>query len=898
MRFCRAARSLASAGLLAALLAAPRPLGAQPAAPAAPKTAAPKPSAAADSAKGAAGSAAPKGAGGAKGDKGAEKSPAKGAEKAPEKTADKGAEKDKAADKSPGVDKAPEKSADKAPEKSADKASPAHDKPSEASKTAAEKTAAEKTAAEKTAAEKSAAEKTAAEKSAASKPSKKAEKPAAKPSAKQKKAEKPGKRPQPRKAGSEAGEPDEAARRVIAGSTGTQGTRTESPELRAMQELDLALFPSHAPNAGAPWEADGSVLLGGDLTQKKGQRPRVLTSGVPPQGLDAEAPAPLPARDLSWLRRLTMPDIPVRWDERVIRYLEYYRDNPRGRSMVANWVKRSGRYGAFIRRVLRENGMPEDIMWLALVESGFDPTIYSPVGAAGLWQFMPHGARVYGLTVDRWIDERLDPERSTLAAARYLADLHKRFGGWELAFAAYNMGYGGLLASIRKYNTNDFWELSRLEAGMPLETALYVPKIVAMAIVARNKEVFGVANVELDPAVSFDKVTVGSGIALRTVAAAAGAGVDELRALNPQLLAGRTPPGSPELRPAGAEAKWVLRVPPGSAAVAAKGIPKLLEGEARLERYLVRWGESLDAIATFRGTTRGTLQSLNDLRPGEVIRPGTVIFVPAASGVGAAAAANLIAQSPAARPVVVTPAQSFVYPNRRRVFYRVIAGDTLRDLGAVLGVTADEMSRWNMLDPGASLHEGMTLQAYIPKAHNLARAFVLDEKDARVIAVGSPEFFDHFEGLKGRRRVEVAAREGDTFQGIAKRYGLTMGMLERINHRSRSTKLLPGDRLVVYVPNAPAPAGAPAPQPNDRNDVKPSEKPETAVASADTAGDDAPEVKRAVLRMTPDEAEGDGDEGSGEGAAKAPPEGDGEGAGSKESGSPGRAKATLSSARP
>ena len=104
---------------------------------------------------------------------------------------------------------------------------------------------------------------------------------------------------------------------------------------------------------------------------------------------------------------------------------------------------------------------------------------------------MPEGARIYGLTVDRWIDERLDPERSTLAAARYLADLHTRFGSWELAFAAYNMGYGGLLSSIRKYNTNDFWELSRLESGMPLETALYVPKIVAMAIVARNRAVFG-----------------------------------------------------------------------------------------------------------------------------------------------------------------------------------------------------------------------------------------------------------------------------------------------------------------------------------------------------------------------------------------------------------------------
>ncbi|MFS8067369.1 MAG: lytic transglycosylase domain-containing protein, partial [Byssovorax sp.] len=317
----------------------------------------------------------------------------------------------------------------------------------------------------------------------------------------------------PRKPGAEAGQPDEATRRIIAGTSG-RGIH-ESLELKAMRELDLALFPSSAPGAGAPWRAEGSPLV------DRGE-PRILASGLPPQAA-AHAQALPPAEavhDLAWLRQLAMPDIPVRWDGRVVRYLEYYKNNPRGRSMVQSWLRRSGRYGGAIRRVLREQNMPEDIVWLALVESGFDASISSPVGAAGLWQFMPHGARVYGLTVDRWIDERLDPERSTLAAARYLADLRQRFGGWELAFAAYNMGYGGLLASIRKYNTNDFWELSRLEAGMPLETALYVPKIVAMAIVARNKAVFGCDDLELDPAVDFDKVAVGSGVSLRALALA------------------------------------------------------------------------------------------------------------------------------------------------------------------------------------------------------------------------------------------------------------------------------------------------------------------------------------------------------------------------------------------
>src|SRR6185503_12883427 len=317
----------------------------------------------------------------------------------------------------------------------------------------------------------------------------------------------------------EAGEPDEATRRIIAGTSGR--VVHESAELRAMRELDLALFPSTAPSAGPPWIAEGTPLL------DRGE-PRLQASGMPPEAKAEPARPAESTGDLAWLQKLAMPDIPVRWDARVVRYLEYYKNNPRGRTMVQSWIRKSGRYGGSIRRVLREQGLPEDIVWLALVESGFDPTIQSPAGAAGLWQFMPEGARIYGLAVDRWIDERLDPERATVAAARYLADLRQRFGGWELAFAAYNMGYGGLLASIRKYNTNDFWELSRLEAGMPLETALYVPKIVAMAIVSRNREVFGCADVELEPSLAYDRIAIGPGVSVKSVASAADVAVERV----------------------------------------------------------------------------------------------------------------------------------------------------------------------------------------------------------------------------------------------------------------------------------------------------------------------------------------------------------------------------------
>lgn len=646
-------------------------------------------------------------------------------------------------------------------------------------------------------------------------PAKPAGKPTGKPSSKAP--------PQTRKAG-EPRAPDEGARRVIAGVASSPHTSVEeSPELRALREIDMALF-SNAPNAGSPWPAEEPPRLDRDA-------PLLVASGLPPQAPLPPLLAPPPSNDLTWLRKLQLPDIPVRWDVRVIRYLEFYKTNPRGRSMVAGWVKKSGRYGAFVRRTLREQGVPEDVFWLALVESGFDPTIHSPVGAAGLWQFMPEGARIYGLTVDRWVDERLDPERSTIAAARYLSDLHRRFGNWELAFAAYNMGYGGLLAAIRKYGTNDFWELGRLEAGLPLETALYVPKILAMAIVAKNCSVFGCDGVELDQALTFDKITVGSGVSLRVVANAAGAEPDAVAALNPQYPIGRTPPLASSHE---SNATYAVRVPAGTGPLAAKSVTTLAQREDKLDRHAVRWGESIEDIAAAWHTTRSSLLSLNGFRTGEQVRPGTILLVPAMP-----AGATPRGDVPQAKPVVVVPAEKFSQPDRRRIFYRVVAGDTPREVANALSVSLGDLCRWNAIDTSAALHDGMVLQAYVPKAAQFSHALVTEEENARVLAVGSTEFFEHFESLKGRKRVEVVIAEGDTWRSLSRRYGLSLGMLERINHRARSSSLTPGEKVVVYVnaakPSTPKSAPPPPPADADPGEEKPDAPLPAGLADADPA---------------------------------------------------------------
>jgi membrane-bound lytic murein transglycosylase D len=221
------------------------------------------------------------------------------------------------------------------------------------------------------------------------------------------------------------------------------------------------------------------------------------------------------------------------------------------------------------------------------------------------------------------------------------------------------------------------------------------------------------------------------------------------------------------------------------------------------------------------------------------------------------------------KPTVVVPATAFSYPDRRRLFYRVIPGDNLRGVAGVFGVSADDLCRWNLLDPGASLHDGMTLQVFAPKGRSLGNVLAIDERDARVLLAGSTEFFAHFEAQRGRARMEVVAKEGDTWRTLARHYGLTMGQMERINQKARSSALTPGDKLVVYVPTArvPAPKGAPE------------EKAEDAVAVAKPVGDDVVQqakeedgVKPAVLEKpgVPEPIPEKGAPPAGKGAAEKP----------------------------
>ena len=571
--------------------------------------------------------------------------------------------------------------------------------------------------------------------------------------------------------------PNPTVRRITAGPGVTQPSEPDAPELQALRQAEKDLFgldESVTPAEGCPPE----LLPGSD-------GPVVLSSGLPPPKATPRPEAPAPKLD--FVSSLRMPDVPVKWSTRILQYLDFYKNDPRGRAIVAIWYRKSGRYEPMLRGVLRRHGLPEDLMWVAVVESGLRPTVYSPVGAAGLWQFMPESGRLYGLVVDRWVDERLDPVRSTHAAAMYLQDLHRRFGTWELALGSYNMGYGGMLASIRKYNTNDFWELSRHEAGIPWETTLYVPKILALAVVAKNPEVFGLTNLTRDPPAEFDEVDVVPGVSLESVAKAAEVDVSDIEQLNPQLLASRVPPRAPSRAAAGF---WTIRVPKGHAAKVDANLAKSRAAEPELVAYTVRHGESLADIASAHGTTTLELARHNALTSDEAVRPGFLLMVPPRRRPATAAE----------KVVVAVPVDLGPPAGHDRRYYQAVPGDTLEGVAGALSVSADDLRRWNGLDPRARLHAGMTLMALVPSTQALPHVRTLTDDDVRLLVVGSDAFFDHHEGQKGRVRVVTVVRPGETWRTIATRTGLSLGMLERINRRSRSTPLQAGERLVVYVP--------------------------------------------------------------------------------------------------
>ena len=525
---------------------------------------------------------------------------------------------------------------------------------------------------------------------------------------------------------------------------------------------------------------------------------------------DAPASRPVPSPpDSEWLRGLALPELPVRWDPQVLRYLDYFRADPRGRAVMTNWLRRLGRYRAIIETALVREGLPKDLLYVAMIESGFETSARSRVGAGGIWQFMPGAARAYGLEVGYWVDARRDPERQTEAAARYLKDLYVRFGSWPLVFAAYNAGYGAVLKSITRYNTNDYWELCRHEAGLPWESSLYVPKILAAAIVGHNLQAFGYGDVVPDPPFVYERIEVPAGTTLATIARASRTRPEVLDALNPQISRDRTPPD---------RGTFAVRLPVGAGAAFGEAFERTRGPADKLETVTLRFGETLEDVARAHGTSTRELKKLNGVKDTGELKAGVAIVVPrkksgpapdgVRAGVASGGAERPAAEAPAPSGdvaddeeiLVAVPDRVFNYEGRERVFYRTREGDTIDAIADVLAVRAEDLTAWNNLDPDARLHPKMVLQAFIRKDYDPTQVVLLDSARVRVVTLGSEEFLDLEAARRGKKRLVVEAKAGDTLAKLGRRYGLTVGDLARINRFSYNTDLRDGQKVVVYSP--------------------------------------------------------------------------------------------------
>jgi membrane-bound lytic murein transglycosylase D len=451
--------------------------------------------------------------------------------------------------------------------------------------------------------------------------------------------------------------------------------------------------------------------------------------------------------------------LPLDLKPAVENYISFF--SSRGRGTLEAALARSGRYREMIQRVLKEEGVPQELIYLAQAESGFHPLAVSRAGARGMWQFMASRATSYGLERNWWVDERQDPEKATRAAARHLKDLYKQFNDWYLAMAAYNSGPGTVQAAVARTGYADFWELYN-RGVLPKETRNYVPIILAVTIMAKNPGQYGLEHVQRESPLEADTVQINYPVDLRLVAECTDASAATLQDLNPSLLRMTTPKdGGFELKlPRGTKDKYLTNI---------AAIP--VDKRVGWRYYKVASGDTLASIGRRYHTKASAIATANDLRASDALEPDSRLIIPIAPGKGRAA--NRVAFA------------------GKILRYRVRRGDTVLSVADDFGVPAARLRHWNHLH-GNQLRPGKILiihQAVAeseparPRKGPAYRQATTTKSKAR-------------NNLSASRRWVHRVKPGETLSSIAAEYNTTVAQLQR-NNKLDSATIHPGDRLII-----------------------------------------------------------------------------------------------------
>jgi membrane-bound lytic murein transglycosylase D len=521
-----------------------------------------------------------------------------------------------------------------------------------------------------------------------------------------------------------------------------QGSRADDPD-------DL-LF------AGQLWE---SVRLYQPLTDKSESSDRPPAED-PRDSLVATAPASTPEEVEAAKQevaagpaRLTF-DIPVVVNEPVLKAVAFYQF--RTPQAFAGALKRSGRYLDLMRGILKDEGLPQDLVYVAMVESAFKHSAHSRAAAHGFWQFIAGTGRRYGLKKTHSFDERSDPVKSTRAAARYFRDLYEMFGDWHLAMAAYDAGEGKILRGLQRTGAHDYWELRSGGMFLHRETRDYVPYVLAAALISKDPYRFGF-DVVPDPPISWGTVRLTKPLDLARVAEAAGVQLAELRALNSELTTRFTPHG------VGA---YELRVPPGSPALLAARLGSMPAAPDIAEkRIIVKRGDTLQKVAARARVTVAELRDFNDLPGNAKLKRGTVLVVPA--------------RRPAKttrQPTVAAKAPEGAAPGAE------VASIAPRAQGEIraLPTTASKITQPSDVGPFAST--ASSAPAAIP---------------AKRVEIPAEGFVDEPAAVPARKSVKYTVRPGDTLYRIATKFRTSVGALRHANAMDPDDTLKVGQRLTV-----------------------------------------------------------------------------------------------------
>ncbi len=407
------------------------------------------------------------------------------------------------------------------------------------------------------------------------------------------------------------------------------------------------------------------------------------------QQLTAEELKDATAADVQSAVAAVKPDFEFRPNALVQSFINYYLG--RGRATMENGLRRSGRFMQMAQKIFKEEGVPQDLVWLGQVESAWSPLARSWAAAVGLWQFIPGTGAQYGLRQDYWVDERSSFENATRASARYLKFLADRYAGnWELAMAAYNSGEGRVDSAVARSGYADFWEIY-VRGLLPMETRNYVPNILATIIIAKNPERYGFV-VKPEPALVYDTVIVNNSVDLQLVADALDTSYDYVRALNPELKRGVTPPATPH----------GLRVPVGKGKplqLALSIIPPDKRASWRLQT--IQSGDTFDTIARRTGVSEATLAAVN----GGALKPGQKVIIPS-SGNGLR---NVAATAPKGAMAAGVDRETKV------IAYKVRSGEGLGEIAARYGVSVRDITVLNRISDSSRLRAGQTIKVPVKR---------------------------------------------------------------------------------------------------------------------------------------------------------------------------------------